>query len=152
MTGPVWGCGPPCCLIAPPGGPLPGPNVLDPGGGWNCRSGWIPPAFPPIMSAETQPEFCSSLSIFFRRISSAMSVIRIHSMPIGSRWSPVLSYTVTSISFALSMLKSCTSSVHRSFLVGLVRPLIESSTLILTKVSGPRLNRPVAAWSTSATA
>jgi hypothetical protein len=73
-------------------------------------------------------------------------------MPMGSRCSPVLSYTVISISFALSMVNSCSSSIHLSFLVGLVRPLIASSTLMLMKVSGPRLKRLVVAWSTSATA
>jgi hypothetical protein len=144
-TGPVCGCGAPWgSRIGPPGTP-PGPKLPEPGGGWNCKSGWMPPALPPIMSAETHPEFWRSDSIFFRRISSTMSDIRTQSIPMGRRWSPVLSYTVISISFALSMLKSWTSSIHLSVLVGLVRPLMASSTLMLTNVSGPRLKRPVAA-------
>lgn len=105
-----------------------------------------------ILSAVTHCELPSSASIFLRLISSAMSDIRIHSMPIGVGRAPDLSYTVNSISLAFSMSTLWTSSVHLSVLVALVLPFSTSSTFMATKVSEPLEKRPVAAWSTSLTA
>jgi len=105
-----------------------------------------------ILSAETQPEPCTSASILFLRISSTMSDILIHSIAMGSGCSPGLSYTVSSISFALSTSILWYSLSHRSVRVTLVRATTLSSTLTATNVSGPLVNRPVVAWSTSLTA
>ena len=122
------------------------------GGGGNCESGF--PGLPSlaILSADTQPFCWNSDSIFFRRISSATSEIRIQRKPIGVGRSPALSYTINSISFALSMSSLKVSSVHWSVRVARVLAPILSSTFKITNVSGPRENLPAAAWSTSLTA
>lgn len=57
-------------------------------GWWSDRG--VLPVFS-ILSAETHPELLSSVSIFLRRISSAMSEMRTQSIPIGVGRSPDLS-------------------------------------------------------------
>lgn len=106
-------------------------------------SGRIPPES--IWLAETHPVLLVSDSIFFLLISSTMSEILIHNMPMGIERSPLRSYTVSSISLALSTSISWTSCSQRPVLVPFVRALKLSSTFTMTNVSGPRLNRPVAA-------
>lgn len=93
-----------------------------------------------------------SCSIFFRRSSSTKSEIRIHNIPTGTGFSVGLSYTVISISLALSTSMSWPSSSHLSFRVDFVLTRVTSSTLMITNVSGPRVKREVVAWSTSFTA
>lgn len=105
-----------------------------------------------ILSADTQPDVLNSVSIFLRRISSAISEMRTHSIPIGVGRSPDLSYTVSSISFALSISMVNISSCHLSVRVAFVLALMASSTFMITNVSGPLENLELAAWSTSFTA
>lgn len=99
----------------------------------------------PILSAETQPELLISASILLRRISSTMSDILTQSSPMGMGCSAGLSYTVNSISLALSTSMLWYSASQRSVRDAFVRAMTVSSTFTATNVSGPRVNLPVAA-------
>lgn len=134
---PPWPC------PAAPVGPA-GPGFWgDPRGAEGSGRAVEPPCS--ILSADTQPDALNSVSIFLRRISSAISDIRTQSIPIGVGRSPDLSYTVNSISLAFSMSMLKASSCHRSDRVALVLALMASSTLRTTNVSGPRENLELAA-------